>query len=176
MIKSAGLFLFSVLYFHRHENTVHLCTGEARNKVPLLTLLTLLLVEHFLVDICFTIVQVSCQKIFLHFTYSFFDTYNAKFSMLQFPYEKGFEMPGFEIFLLTVMCRLSTKLKSLGLQSKRNSAIHKGWHGVNNCEVKIFFSHCLRCSPPFFFLLKKAATFIQLQTCPEIWVVSEHLS
>lgn len=95
--------MFSVLYFHRHENTIHLCTGKARNQVPLLTLLTLLLVEHFLVDICFTIVQVSCQKTFLHFTYSFFGTYNAKFSMLQFPYEKGFDMPGFEIFLLTVV-------------------------------------------------------------------------
>lgn len=74
--------------------------------------------------------------------------------MLQFPYEKGFDMPSFEIFLLTVMCMLSTKLKSLGFQSKKNSAIREGWHAINNREVK-YFSPIVFIDLPHFSYSKK---------------------
>lgn len=100
MVKSAGLFslCFPFCAFI-HLRTV-LIFAQAGPGIKYLW--SLLLVEHFLVDNRFFIVQVSCQKIFLHLAYSFFNTYNAKFSMLQVPYEKEFVMPDFKLFLLTV--------------------------------------------------------------------------
>lgn len=71
--------------------------------------------------------------------------------MLQVPYKKGFDMPGFKLFLLTVTFRMTAKEKPLGFQSKKNSAIHKGWHAINNFEMKIFFSPIVFTDlPPFF--------------------------